>query len=239
MKKLFLFLFATALAATVNEPLRCEVFSGYRNDRIHWYLPGQSTLYRNVQFWENGLTLKAIHRDLTFFMRGSYSAFGKGTVSQTPTSGWAADAAGYFGYAVNLTADRLYRVILTPLVGYSACFERLDPTNLRLVWNGFFVGGGFTVDTTGRLVFNAGYSYHFMHNRVHAQSIKANGGGAHGQTGWLQLDWKFDSIWRAGIGSQIHYFFTRTISAKVEDSRESFHLRWSSLSGWVQISRQF
>lgn len=239
MKYLFPLLLTAVLSATVNEPLRCEFFSGYRNDRIHWYLPTQSELYRNVQYWENGLTLKAIHRDLTFFMRGSYGAFGRGTVSHVSTSGWTADAIGYFGYAVNLTADRLYRVILTPLVGYSAYFEKLAPTDFRLVWNGFFLGGAFTVDTTGRLVFNTGYSYHFMDSRVHTQSIKANGGGAHGQTGWVQLDWKFNPLWRAGIGSQIHYFFTRTLSAKLQSSRQPVKLRWTSLSGWAQISRQF
>src|SRR5579864_9831520 len=89
------------LRATVNEPFRWEVFSGYRNDRIHQHTPILSEIYRDVEFWENGLVLKAIHRDLAFFLKGSYSAL--------ITHGWAADVAGYFGYAVNLTTDRTYK----------------------------------------------------------------------------------------------------------------------------------
>ena len=79
MKNFLFILFVSALSATVNEPLRCEVFSGYRNDRIHWHLqdPGAggtltySERYRDVEYWENGLVLKTIHRDLTFFLRGT------------------------------------------------------------------------------------------------------------------------------------------------------------------------
>ena len=89
MKFYSLLLFCLPLAATVNEPLRVEVFSGYRNDRIHWHLQqgGEGTLfyseiYRDVEFWENGLMLKAIHRDLSFFLKGSYGTFGRGTIFQ-------------------------------------------------------------------------------------------------------------------------------------------------------------
>src|SRR5690606_29705045 len=106
---------------TINEPLRIELFSGYRNDRIHWHLKTAgddglltyTELARNVEFWTNGLSLKAIHRDLTFYLRSSYATFGRGSLYQryynlpftdaTPrytydTSGWACDVAGYFGY---------------------------------------------------------------------------------------------------------------------------------------------
>ncbi|PIS02905.1 MAG: hypothetical protein COT85_02415 [Chlamydiae bacterium CG10_big_fil_rev_8_21_14_0_10_42_34] len=285
--KLFFFLFLTCgLFATVNEPLRCEVFSGYRNDRIHWHLQNAGDggaltyreLYRDIQYWENGLTLKVIHRDLTFYMRGSYGTFGRGTVSQRypnitsrfhfDTEGWTADAVGYFGYAVNLTAGRTYKVLLVPLVGYSAYFEQLRrgdstqtlgsfstslPGTFRLVWNGFLVGAGITVETTGRFVFNVGYSHHFIHNRIHTkfknstvlmESVKTSSGGNGGQTGWAQIDWIADRLWRIGIGSQIHYFSTRVVDAKIEQSNvpsfsEKLKLRWTSVSGWAQISRQF
>lgn len=115
------FLCVLPLAATINEPLRCELFNGYRNDRLHWHLQEGGTglltyseLNRDVEFWENGLTLKTIHRDLAFFLRGSYAAFGKGSLFQRysdlpftaeqpqfrfNTDGWAADASGYFSYA--------------------------------------------------------------------------------------------------------------------------------------------
>ena len=61
--KFWHFCFCVApIFATVNEPLRIELFSGYRNDRLHWHLQegGTGTLnysekYRDLQFWENGL----------------------------------------------------------------------------------------------------------------------------------------------------------------------------------------
>lgn len=289
MKWLFFF-FSTALFATVNEPLRWEVFSGYRNDRIHWHLqePGEggtltySELYRDVQFWENGLVLKVIYRDLTFFMRGAYGTFGTGTVYQRnqsapnaphftfDTSGWTADGTGYFGYSINLTADRTYKVILTPLIGYGGSFECLHrksgrpdgevspsfqsdlPGVFRLVWNGVFLGGGFLIEPGGRLILNGGYTYHFMHNEVHTavktslsdQTIKESSGGNKGHTGWLQMDGILNRFWRLGIGGQIHYFFTRVVDATIEqpnlpNSSEKLKLRWTSISAWAQISRQF
>jgi hypothetical protein len=204
--KAFFLLLPLVLFATVNEPMRCEFFSGYRNDRIHWHLqqPGEggaltySEKYRDLQFWENGLVFKSIHRDLVFYARGSYAAFGKGTLfqhyanlsftSELPqfrfdTHGWAADTVGYFGYAVNLTADRTYKVIFIPLLGYSAHFERLSrkegrpdplessaftmrsslPQQLHQTWYGVLLGGGFQIEPGGRFVLQAGYSYHFLH----------------------------------------------------------------------------
>ena len=264
MKKFLFYLFAFPLFSTVNEPLRCEVFSGYRSDRIHWHLqePGEggdltySEIYRNIEYWENGLVLKVIHRDLTFFLRGAYGAFGRGTVQQrypelalqSNTDGWTADGAGYFGYAINLTAERTYKVLLTPLIGYSAYFEQLTRSaisgTLRLVWNGVFLGGGFTVEPNGRWVLNAGYSYHFMDNRLHTSSVKAKSGNNKGHTGWAQLDALVNPLWRIGVGGQIHYFPSRIVDSTVQQGggdaiSQKLKLRWTSFSGWGQISRQF
>lgn len=264
MKWLF-FLFVPALFATVNEPLRCEWFSGYRNDRVHWHLKDgpellYSELYRDVEYWENGLTFKVIHRDLSFFVRGGYGTFGKGTLFQHlpgetqvsyGTEGWAADASGYFGYAINLTADRTYKVILTPLIGYGSHFELLQPENMRLAWYGFFFGGAFTAEPGGRLVLNAGYAYNLLHNRFHTsirnasfQSVKANSTGDMGQTGWAQLDLILSPRWRMGIGGLINYFSTRVVEAQVREEGAVIHsqkvkLRWTAFSGWAQISREF
>jgi hypothetical protein len=208
--RLAFLLFILPLTASVNEALRAEFFSGYRNDRVHWHLQqgGEGTLFyseidRDVDFWENGLILKAIHRDLTFLLRGSYGAFGKGDVFQRyvnqsfctneprfqgSTQGWVADGSGYFGYAANLTADRMYRFIVTPLVGYSAHFERLKrngitpaplesdeavdassysmvstlPGSLHLAWYGFLFGVGITIEPGSRVMVDAGYSYHLL-----------------------------------------------------------------------------
>lgn len=217
MKFYSLLLFCLPLAATVNEPLRAELFSGYRNDRIHWHLQQggagtlfYSELYRDVEFWENGLMFKGIHRDLTFFLKGSYGTFGRGSVFQRyanqnfatdepqfqgTTDGWVADGSGYFGYAVNLTADRTYKFIITPLIGYSAHFERLQrggitpnplqsddavgassysmisrlPKSLHLAWYGFLFGIGVTIEPGNRVILDAGYSYHLLDLRFKTQ----------------------------------------------------------------------
>ncbi|MBI5273038.1 MAG: hypothetical protein HY861_03545 [Chlamydiia bacterium] len=210
-------LLSASLLSTVNEPLRTCLLSGYRNDRLHWHLQsgGAGTLtyrelYRDVQFLENGLALQAIHRDLAFWLRGSYGAFGRGNLFQRyadlpftaenprfqfSTHGWAADASGYFGYAVNLTTDRTYKVIVIPLVGYSAHFEHLHrregspnplqsedavgassfsmqsslPGSLHLTWYGFYVGAGFLIEPTERLRCSGGYSYHWLGARLKTQ----------------------------------------------------------------------
>ncbi|MBX7065828.1 MAG: hypothetical protein K1X28_01225 [Parachlamydiales bacterium] len=257
MKKILFLFIAASLFATVNEPLRWEFFSGYRNDRIHWHLqePGDgglvthSEVYRDVQYWLNGLVLKVIHRDLVFFARGAYGAFGKGKLihPHMATHGWCADASGYFGYAVNLTADRTYKVLLTPLVGYAAYFEQLHrstlPGTFRLVWNGFFLGGQFTFETGGPVILNAGWAYNMMHNRVHAQmasgSLKTSSGGNKGQLGWAQMDWNLNCAWRLGIGGQMLYLTTRVVDATISHMDQKFKLRWTPVSGWVQVSRIF
>ena len=217
MKFYSFLLFCLPLAATVNEPLRWEVFTGYRNDRVHWHLQqgGEGTLfykelYRDIEFWENGIMLKAIHRDLTFFLKGSYGTFGRGTVFQRyanqtfatdepkfqgSTSGWVADGSGYLGYAANLTTDRTYKTIVTPLIGYGGYFERLKrggmapnplesedavgassytmssqlPSELHLSWYGFLFGVGVTLEPGNRVLLDAGYSYHLLDVRFKAQ----------------------------------------------------------------------
>lgn len=295
MKLLFLILLAPFLNATVNEPLRFEITSGYRNDRIHWHLqdPGESgTLtysekYRDVEYWENGLVLKVIHRDLTFFIRGAYGTFGRGNLKelyanrasvptnpqfQFQTNGWTADGSGYFGYAVNLTEGRTYKVILTPLIGYCGYFERLTrkngtpsavdgfssnlPNQFKLSWNGVLFGLSLLVEPGGPLVCQVGYSYHLMHNNVHTnientfagvttqESVKTSSGGNGGQSGWAQMDFLLKNRFRIGIGGQIHYFSTRVVDASIRpnnqgDFSEKFKLRWTSMSGWGQISRSF
>jgi hypothetical protein len=272
MKFFLLFCTGISLFATVNEPLRVGIFSGYRNDRIHWHLqdPGEggavtySELDRDIQFWENGLTLKAVYRDLTFFLKGAYGTFGKGEAIQkypnaaqfqSQTNGWTADGTGYLGYAVNLTSGRMYQVILTPLIGYSISVEHLkrDHRPFKLLWNGFLFGGGFSIQSGGPLLFHAGYSYHLMHNRTKAklqselntqQSAKTSSKGNGGQAGWAEIDWQFHPSWRLGLGGEIRYFFTRVVNLSVfqadrADYAQKFKLRWTTVSGWLQIERIF
>ncbi len=210
----FLFLFPLFACATVNEPFRWDLWSGYRNDRLHWHMQqgGSGTLlyserYRDLSFWENGLTIQTISHDLVFYLCASYGAFGQGDLTQRYSAlsftqedpffyfslrGWAADASGYVGYAVNLTADRTYKVLLIPLFGYSGHFERLArgngtpdplesanaagaafysmssflPNHLQSSWYGIYLGGGFQIEPGGALHFKGGYSYHWLNVRL-------------------------------------------------------------------------
>ncbi|OGN56832.1 MAG: hypothetical protein A3D96_07380 [Chlamydiae bacterium RIFCSPHIGHO2_12_FULL_44_59] len=272
-----LIFFISVLSATVNEPPRVEWSGGYRNDRIHWHLQDPappsaltySELYRNIEYWENGLTFSRIYRDLTIYLRGTYAVFGKGSVFQNfpsvatlqyATSGWAADVEGYFGYAVDLTEDRVYSVILTPLIGYSSYFEEISnrsgaslPGAFRLVWNGFLFGATFGVDPGGPLSFCLRYSYHLMHNRIHTallnpfserQSLRESSGGNSGHTGMVQVDWRLHQDWRFGAQSLLHYFSTRVVDATVRQSgrgnfSQKLKLRWTVITAAFEISRYF
>lgn len=213
--KFWLIILAFPLFATVNEAPWLELFTGYRNDRIHWHHGIHHQKLRDLEYWENGLVLNVIHRDLSFLIRGAYGF---------NASNWTADGSGYFGYAVNLTADRIYKVILTPLIGYGGYYERVNP--LRLTWYGFFFGGEFTVEPGGRFVLNGGYSYHLLHNRLHFIDLVVKMKGM-GQSGWAQIDYLLDCFWRLGIGGQIHYFSS------------GIKARWTPVSGWAQIARNF
>jgi len=131
----------SALCGSVNEPIRWEWQTGYRNDIFHWHLKQfsapEKTVYserfRDLQFWVNSLTVRAIHRDIAIFARCSYGALGKGELKQkysslsfaqdpiifhSKPSSWNFDSWGFLGYAVDLTAGRNYHVILVPLIGY-------------------------------------------------------------------------------------------------------------------------
>ena len=194
---------------SVNEPMRWEIDSGYRNDTLHWHLKQNDRLIysehnRNLQFWENALSIRVIYRDLAVFIKGAYGALGRGSLEQRYTNlnftsepisfsfhstGWTADGWGYFGYAVNLTPDRTYKVILIPLVGYGVDDEYIRrhgtqrksgaglslgesylissslPRHLHMCWYGPLFGGLFKIQPGGRLQFETGYTYHRLYLR--------------------------------------------------------------------------
>jgi hypothetical protein len=246
---------------SVNETMRWEWESGYRNDSLHWHLHnGSGASYsehdRDLQFWENALDLRVIYRDIAFFARGSYAAFGSGRMSQAwanlaftseppcnswHTRAWGLDGWGYLGYSVNLTADRTYRVILIPIIGYGADYEHLEqkgsctargpaaapaasysmtchlPGSERMCWFGPLFGGLFIIEPGGRLRFEAGYAYHRLHMRF---------------TSKRETD---VSLYDAGLA-----LLSETITAdkiKVKDRANLAHTGWGRMD--VEITKEW
>jgi hypothetical protein len=216
-----------AVFGSVNEPIRWEWQTGYRNDNLHWHLenPGDdnelsySEHYRDLQFWENALTVQVIHRDIALFVRGA-GAFGSGPLKQRfsglnftaeepqlkfNTDVWTMDGWGYFGYSVNLTADRVYKSILLPFVGVSVNYEHLSrqgshtaeglaagaasdtfsmesslPGAEQTTWYGPLLGGLFLIQPGGPMQFEAGYAYRRLHLRFktkYATEVSLYSGG--------------------------------------------------------------
>jgi hypothetical protein len=247
MRLRWLLLFLPCLAAaTVNEPFRLTWQTGYRNDRLHWHLqdPGSGILtfsekIRNLQFWENALSLRVIHRDLTLFVRGAYGAFGRGDLKnslsfRSEVDAWSAGGWGYFGYAVTLTPDRVYKVILVPLVGYGVEAEKIH-SNLRTCWYGLLFGGYFLVQPGNRLQFEAGYAYHRVHVRLTAKPVKVSDHGNLAHSGWASMEYIVNRAWRIGLAAQIQYFASRLL--EVNHGLQKFKARWTPISGYVTLSR--
>lgn len=202
--------FLFPLFSTVNEPLKVSFYSGYRNDKLHSHLQeggtGLTTYSENekgIEFWQNGIYLKTIHRDFAFYLQGNYSAFGRGNVTQKyknvsftgdplnfsySTTGFATDAEGLFGYAVNLTPDRTYKTLLIPQVGYSFFFEQLKrkgntttvsgndfmmtsslPGRQNVYWYGFFTGGWLYLEPSQLVSLLLGYDYHFLKHSLRSE----------------------------------------------------------------------
>lgn len=226
------------VCGSVNEPIRWEWESGYRNDTLHWHLKNPvvsselsySEHYRDLQYWDNALTIRAIHRDIAIFVRGSFGAFGHGSLkqkyanltftSETPIyswqpSSWNLDGWGYFGYSVDLTADRTYHVILIPMIGYGVNAEQLDsdgtrtmsgpavlpaqsfsitsslPGKERMCWFGPLFGGLLIIQPGGRLQFEAGYAYHRLHLRFRSKyasdvALYSANGGLFSESGQIE-----------------------------------------------------
>jgi hypothetical protein len=133
------------------------------------------------------------------------------------------------------------------------------PGKLHLMWYGFFLGGNVSIEPGGPLILQAGYAYHWLHlnfkSRFQSQvvqnntsqttesSLRVKEGGNLGHTGWLQLDFILPKLWRLGVGAQIRYFSSHVISVKEKQQMATldrkYKLRWTPISGWLQVSREF
>jgi hypothetical protein len=214
--------FPLSLFATVNEPICWKLMSGYRNDHIHYYSKELNEELTDIEFWENALSLKAINRDLTFYLKGGGSAFGK----EGGSRGFSTDGTGYLGYAVNLTAERLYQVLLTPLAGFSGHYEKIDA--FRQTWYGPYIGGSIFADPGRSLSFEVGYAYNWLFLRLHTDQVKETLSGNHGQSGWAEIEWQVATRTKLGALGTIDYFF----------GADHARLRFTSISVLFTISRE-
>jgi hypothetical protein len=293
--------------------MRWEWGSGYRNDTLHWHLQNPdnrqltySEQDRDLQFWENQLTIRVIYRDIAIFARGSYGAFGGGSFKQKYSNlnfspdpifffwqpkSWNLDGWGYFGYSVNLTPDRTYRVVLIPMIGFNVDYEQFHcgkrkeafggailpaasysmssrlPGSQRMCWFGPLIGAVAMIHPGGRLRFEAGYAYHWLHLRFttimqseistysanmdlinqSAQydklKVKDHSNLAH--SGWGRFDYILSDAWRAGLEASIQYLSSRVLNARIKNefinmrTVQKFKARWTAISGVLSISRTF
>ena len=290
MRTLF-WLFPTLLLASVNEPMRWELLSGYRNDDFHWHLQshdgGAPLTYsehtRDLQYWENALDIRVIYRDIAVFAKGSYGAFGSGELKQRyadlgftaaqpqfffSTDAWTLDGWGYFGYSVNLTSDRTYKVILIPFVGCSVDFAHLErsgtkadsvmtsslPSSLHTTWFGPLIGAFFLIEPGNRLQFEAGYAWHRLHVRLKMeresdlfgmQKLHVKDGGNLAHSGWIRMDYLLSRQWRMGLLAEMQYAASRVLDVSLkniatgERTPQKFKARWTSVQGSFLISRTF
>lgn len=265
--------FSSVLQATVNEPFRIEYWTGYQQDKVHWHVreggEGGRLLYteemRGLEFWENGIGIETIVRDLFAAVEGSFSCLGRGSGTQSfgelggdpefsfSCDGYGGNAQGALGYAVNLTAQRTYKFLLIPLIGYGANFLHIDRSGeaalqpFRQTWYGFFVGGNVQIETGGGWTIQTGYSYHWLHLLLRtkmeidavSRSVTASGGGNLGHTGWLQVDRDLSPHWRLGLGGSIHYFCSHVMGMQYGGLLEKIKVRFVPVSGFVDLSWGF
>ena len=217
---------------TVNEPMRLEWLTGYRNDHLHWHLKKDDAVIArkrlsDLQFWENALQVRVLHRDLYVQARGLY-ALGKGALS-------ASELLGVFGYAVNLTPDRTYKIVLVPCVGYGADYEW--QSEMRMSWFGPFFGGFFLIQPGGEVQFETGYVYHRTNLHFSSHQIKVKGGSNVVHSGWARMDYLLNNAWRAGLCAQVQYFCSRVLDASHDLGK--FKMRWTTVSGSFVLARRF
>jgi hypothetical protein len=241
------------LFATVNEPLRLELLSGYRSDDIHWHFEGKDPYgedYDNLQFWQNQLALRSIHRDIVFYAKGSYSAFGEKTVSRpalevVTTHGFALDGMTHLGYAVNLTPDRTYNTMIVPLVGFSGHYEKIKratmPKYYEQTFYGPYVGGAIRGDPGNGLHFEVGYAFNWLHLHLKDayptnSQVDFSGWGNHGQSGWVQMAIDLNYGWQLGALGTIDYIYSNV--HQLSDDQQ-FILRWTPISGSLTLSKSF
>jgi hypothetical protein len=139
----------------------------------------------------------------------------------------------------------------------------------RMSWYGFFVGVGASVMPGGRVSCDVGYTYHWLNLRFKESvkyavelfepdstqttqfSLSPKGSGNLGQTGWAQVNVLLTKKWSLGAGALIHYFSSQLIETRVDQTTESasgsveseasrkFKVRWTPISGWLRVSREF
>ena len=282
-------IFPAILFASINEPMRWEFSSGYRNDNFHWHLQGRgkgspltySEHTRDLQYWQNALDVRVIYRDIAVFAKGSCAALGSATLKQRysslgftsaqpqfffSTDAWAADGWGYFGYSVNLTPDRTYKVVLVPYAGYGAntahlrrpgtktasgegfTMESSLPGTLETTWFGPLVGGFFMIQPGGRLQFEAGYAWHRMHVRLQMkketdvsgaltlEKLKIKDGGNLAHSGWLRADYLLSHAWRMGLLAEIQYSTSRVLDSFLKNETSGVQIPQKFKVRWTAVS---
>lgn len=199
MKKLFFLacILLNVLFGTVTEPLTFAIGSGYREDHFKWKISADTTedlliyqeRYKHPRYLQTNASLRLIERDIYLFGNFAYSFFAKSEMHQKDrdallyffdfkNQGYDLESALEIGLAVNLTPERLEKIILIPLLGYSSfwkIYKRRDPRPLEIngvasdlnkrlkqVWFGPYLGANLEIIPSEKIAFDLAYHFSWL-----------------------------------------------------------------------------
>lgn len=213
----------TALFATVNQPWTFEVGTGYQEDQSKWRLQDKGDAstqlyaenYDAIRFWTQYARGYIIWRELYLSSSFRYGVLGHGSMEQkslaqsltdaNPTFDYSTSGVSYlfngrFGFQIDLTPMRYYKLIFAPVFTYIWGYERLDrqPTNtnysqsglvlqssldenMNFHWFGPGLGLEVYYNPGNPFTFSLGYSYywvnthHSIYNQLFIMNLDSNG----------------------------------------------------------------
>lgn len=202
---------ASMVFATVNQPWTLEIGTGYQEDQTKWRLQDKGDLatqlyaekYDAIRFWTQYARLYTVWRDIYLSTSFRYGFLGYGCMDQKSiaegltsanptfvfdTSGISYLLKGKFGFQIDLTPMRYYKLIFAPIATYIWGYERLDrrpnqsnfsqsdlvlqsslDQNMNFHWYGPGIGLEIYYNPGNPFTFSTGYTYSWvnMHHSIY------------------------------------------------------------------------
>lgn len=202
----------------MNQPWTFECGSGYQEDQTYWRLQDKGDLstqlyaekYDAIRFWTQHARLYTVWRDIYLSTSFRYGFLGEGNLDQKSiaegitsenptftfdTSGISYLLRGKFGFQIDLTPMRYYKLIFAPIASYVWGYERLDrrpvntdfsqsdlvlqsslDQNMNFHWFGPGIGLETYYNPGSSFTFSIGYTYFWvnMHHTIFNQLFVMN-----------------------------------------------------------------